>query len=656
MPGASIVTNLMRRRNLLSGDGGDADHGDDDGHGSHEQVMEDLYALALIWVGVLVCNLVAKKTGATAIVLHLILGCIYVNTGLLDEQPSDFMLTFSELAITIVMFSLGLEEDVKNFMVGIKQAWGIALIGAIGPFINGYSMAWLFYQDQTTALMAGLCMTATAVSISLVTLKGAGMSTSKAATGIMTSAVLDDIGCLALVAIMVPILTSSDAVNTVDVVLVVVKAISFFVAVALICKFLLPERVRLNFCGRPDEFVYKWGYRQMIRIDKTQSVLVVLLTGLLFGLFAAALGFHPGIGAYMGALILKGDYFVDDHHAEKLPLEEADNIDRDHLFDLLDENHDGQLTREEVVHQAPQLEMTPEEAEALFKKLDSAEHGYLTRSEFKEHKEELSHGLLVSLHSLHAEHAHDPDDFEAVLHNVDLLAMTWLGPVFFVLLGTRMVFVGNMEIVVSCLPQVACNYVGMLVLQFFSASTAARYVPGGFNFVESVMVGFGMLGRAELAFVVLDIAYVQNDIFSMQCFYMLLFTCFCLNITAPILIVWWKPYYMGDKVLPFCQPEQGWERGRRESIFASTYNLEESTSRKTSLVPTSVRYLPEGHAEAAHPSQTTSHDDVGTAVGRRRNRLINAHKTEAKAAKAAKFTVPKAVSVPTAHVASLETL
>ena len=44
-------------------------------------------------------------------------------------------------------------------------------------------------------------------------------------------------------------------------------------------------------------------------------------------------------------------------------------------------------------------------------------------------------------------------------------------------------------------------------------SLYGRYVPGGYNFVESVMIGFGMLGRAELAFVVLDIAYNQNDVF-----------------------------------------------------------------------------------------------------------------------------------------------
>ena len=62
-------------------------------------------------------------------------------------------------------------------------------------------------------------------------------------------------------------------------------------------------------------------------------------------------------------------------------------------------------------------------------------------------------------------HARDFDDAEAVLHSVDVLAMTWLGPIFFVMLGTRMVFVGNWDIVAGCIGQVFAMFFGMLVLQ-----------------------------------------------------------------------------------------------------------------------------------------------------------------------------------------------
>jgi len=63
------------------------------------------------------------------------------------------------------------------------------------------------------------------------------------------------------------------------------------------------------------------------------------------------------------------------------------------------------------------------------------------------------------------------------------------------------------------------------------------------------MIGFGMSGRAELAFVVMDIGYVQTQIITTDAFYTLMGTTFFLNVYVPILIAWWKPYFVGDKVM-----------------------------------------------------------------------------------------------------------
>ena len=63
------------------------------------------------------------------------------------------------------------------------------------------------------------------------------------------------------------------------------------------------------------------------------------------------------------------------------------------------------------------------------------------------------------------------------------------------------------------------------------------------------MIGLGMLGRAELAFVVMDIAYIENQIFTDEVFYTLMITAFWLNLAVPITIKQWKPYYMGEKKL-----------------------------------------------------------------------------------------------------------
>lgn len=53
-----------------------------------------------------------------------------------------------------------------------------------------------------------------------------------------------------------------------------------------------------------------------------------------------------------------------------------------------------------------------------------------------------------------------------------------------------------------------------------------------------------MPGRAELAFVVMDIAYVQNSILSEEAFITLMATAFCLNVSVPVTVTLWKRYFL----------------------------------------------------------------------------------------------------------------
>ena len=70
------------------------------------------------------------------------------------------------------------------------------------------------------------------------------------------------------------------------------------------------------------------------------------------------------------------------------------------------------------------------------------------------------------------------------------------------------------------------------------------------NAAESLMIGFGMLGRAELAFVVMDIAYVQHPIMNTEAFFTLMITAFFLNLLVPVTISWWRPKYLAATTDP----------------------------------------------------------------------------------------------------------
>lgn len=411
-------------------------------------MTDPLFELAIMWIGVFCAALMAAKTKLTSVLYFLAFGSVMVNVGILPTETNEFIQGFAELGIILIMFALGFEENTQNFIRSIKRSWGIAFFGAIGPFLAAYFVADYFWHDTNISIMCGLTMTATAVSLTMVSLKSLGLSSCKAATGIMTSAVLDDVASLAAVAILVPIATGQAEFGLLTTAWTVLKALLFFGGIAVVGAYLLPQNMsgwvsRIPLIGR-------FGMRDLLSADDGEhSILAVLLLALVVGLLAHEFGFHPAVGAYMTGLILREEYFL----------------------------------------------LGVKGARSSYKRTKSV---------------------------------------------VDNAAFSWIGPIFFVDLGTKIVF--DADILVSIIPHTATLLFALVVAQILSASLAARYT-GGFSFHESILIGFGMLGRAELAFVVMGIAYVENPILSTEAFYTLMFTTFCLNIAVPVSLTLWKPYY-----------------------------------------------------------------------------------------------------------------
>lgn len=105
------------------------------------------------------------------------------------------------------------------------------------------------------------------------------------------------------------------------------------------------------------------------------------------------------------------------------------------------------------------------------------------------------------------------------------------------MLGTHLIM--DMDILLAVVDEAVILFIGLFVGQILSAGLAARFT-GRFPWYDSWLIGFGMLGRAELAFVVMNIAFVQHQVISAEMFYTLMVTAFFLNVSVPLTIRWWK--------------------------------------------------------------------------------------------------------------------
>jgi len=418
--------------------------------------MHPLVHLALIWAGVFAAAVAAKKTRLTPVLFYLFIGFALVNIGVLPQQSGPFIREFAELGIIFIMFALGFEESTDNFIGSLKKSWGIALFGALGPFAVAYVITDYIWNDPNISLMCALAMTATAVSLTMVSLRGEGLQHSVVATRIMTSAVIDDIGALVALAIMVPLAAGHESITMASLVLTGGKAALFFVAVTIIGAWIFPHKPAGWFRHVP--IIGRFGVKHMLTFDHGRyATLVILLVALVVGLVAQYFGFHPAIGAYMAGLIVKEEYF------------------------RIDEKKDTGI--------------------------------YVGRVE---------------------------SAYEETKIIIDNAAFLWIGPVFFVELGAKLIF--DWELMLQILPYAVALTIGLFLIQVFTAGLAAKYT-GGMTWHQSLMIGFGMLGRAELAFVVMDIAYVQHKILHVDAFFTLMITALFLNVSVPLTIRWWRPYY-----------------------------------------------------------------------------------------------------------------
>ena len=270
--------------------------------------MDPLAHLAIIWAAVFGAVVMAKVTRLTPVLYFLFLGSVLANIGVLPAESGAFIRVFAELGIIFIMFALGFEESTDNFLASVKRSWGIALFGALAPFAVAYVIADYVWDDPNIALMCGLAMTATAVSLTMVSLQSLGLQNSIVALRIMTSAVLDDIGALIMVAIVVPLAAGEETFTLLSAVTTAGKAVLFFVIVSLIGVWIFP-RSHAKWLKRVP-WLQHLSLQTYLTFDKGKyATLAILLAALAVGLLAHYFGFHPAVGAYMAGLIVREEHF-----------------------------------------------------------------------------------------------------------------------------------------------------------------------------------------------------------------------------------------------------------------------------------------------------------------------------------------------------------
>ncbi|MCL2296431.1 MAG: cation:proton antiporter [Methanomassiliicoccaceae archaeon] len=120
-----------------------------------------------------------------------------------EEDETHFLHVMGELGVIFLLFMVGLETKFSDLMKVGKTAMYVAVLGIIVPLLGGFALMMAYDPGNLNlALLVGTAMFAMSTGIAIEVLRNMNAMGTKEAKIIIGAAVIDDILCLSLLAVI----------------------------------------------------------------------------------------------------------------------------------------------------------------------------------------------------------------------------------------------------------------------------------------------------------------------------------------------------------------------------------------------------------------------------------------------------------------------
>lgn len=197
-----------------------------------------LLDIALILISTKLLGLLTKKIQLPQVVGALLAGVVLGPALLNILHETNFITQMAELGVIILMFSAGLETDIKELKNTGFASFIIALFGVLVPVIGGFAVAYFFNTPAIAGgntniflqnIFIGIILTATSVSITVETLKELGKISTRAGNAILGAALIDDIIGIIGVTVIIGLSGSEVSIGV-----VLIKIVLYFVLACIV--------------------------------------------------------------------------------------------------------------------------------------------------------------------------------------------------------------------------------------------------------------------------------------------------------------------------------------------------------------------------------------------------------------------------------------
>ena len=261
----------------------------------HEtSVTEVLGVLAAILLGAKALGEVAERLGQPAVLGEMLAGVILGPSllGIVDPS-SEIIHIMAEVGVVVLLFSIGLETDLKKLLEVGGTSLTVASAGVLLPFAGGFAASLLLGLTNVQAIVIGAALTATSVGITARVLGDLGRLKLPDGQVILGAAIVDDVIGLIILAV-VSDLASGATITLATILLKTAIAFGFLIGAVMIG-------------GRLADPVLRVAQRST-RLDVVAAI--ALASAFLLALAAERIGSAPIIGAFAAGLIIAPTPYV----------------------------------------------------------------------------------------------------------------------------------------------------------------------------------------------------------------------------------------------------------------------------------------------------------------------------------------------------------
>jgi Na+:H+ antiporter len=261
----------------------------------------DFLWIAIIILGAKLSNLI-ERFGQPAVLGELLVGVLLGNMALagfdfFEPIRQDVIIRFlANIGVVILLFQIGLESNIQRMLKVGLQAFLVAIVGVIAPFLLGTVVVGPLLLPELSFnahLFVGAILTATSVGITARVFQDLGQLKTPEAQIILGAAIIDDVIGLTILAV-VKAMAESGKVSFMDIGWITAKAVLFLGGAIFLGQRLAP-RLGLFF--------------SKINPGIGMKLILAVSFGLIFAYVAELIGLAAIVGAFAAGLVLEPVHF-----------------------------------------------------------------------------------------------------------------------------------------------------------------------------------------------------------------------------------------------------------------------------------------------------------------------------------------------------------